>query len=90
MNVIIKRIENNKREFRSLYKQGVLGYESDNVVHLQLSLFKKIHLEYRSDVKIVDYGEEGDYPIRLEMVIDDNLFFSIMNLEEYMELTFNE
>lgn len=88
MEKLIKRIERHERESKELYEIGVLNTTSSMGIQVSDELLAKL-IPY-GEVKVVDFDKNSCYPIRLEVRIGNNTYFSVMTLDEYMELSMSE
>ena len=84
---LVKRVEKINKEFAQLYREGVIDLVTDGTVQVTLELFQRLSKDY--DVNIKDRGD-GEYPIGLEVTVGYLKFFTILSVDEYMELSFNE
>ena len=84
---LVKRVEKINKEFAQLYREGVIDLVTDGTVQVTLELFQRLSKDY--DVNIKDRGD-GDYPIGLEVIIGYLKFFTILDVDEYMEMKMNE
>ena len=84
---LVKRVEKINKEFAQLYREGVIDLVTDGTVQVTLELFQRLSKD--CDVNIKDRGD-GEYPIGLEVTVGYLKFFTILSVDEYMELSFNE
>lgn len=84
---LVKRIEKINKEFSQLYREGVIDLVTDGTVQVTTELFQRLAKDY--DVNIKDRGD-GDYPMGLEVTVGYLKFFTILNVNEYLELKMNE